>query len=89
MAKALDFYHGVSGIRIEASRLAYYRTMYAVDKANNALSASACCAKGRDRSARLAWVATEVLFRARRELATAAGILPPPTPTLPGCGVSV
>lgn len=74
--KALDFYADISGIRIEPRSLDYYRTMHALSKANNALSCIRMLAEGRDHQARLAWCATEVLYRARRTLAVVAGILP-------------
>lgn len=76
LSAALRFYSGVSGIMIEPESLAYYRTVYAVEMAAYALNSARLLVTGEDHLARLGWVGTEVLYRARRTLATVAGILP-------------
>jgi aminoglycoside phosphotransferase (APT) family kinase protein len=70
---ALDYYEQISGITIDRSNLQYYRTLYAVDKASNGLAALQMMSEGHW-DARFGWVATEVLYRARRSLAEAAGL---------------
>jgi aminoglycoside phosphotransferase (APT) family kinase protein len=75
LGPALAYYEQISGIRIERSSLHYYRTLYAVEKACTALAAIRAIADGK-RTARLAWGGTEVLYRARRTLAEAAGLVP-------------
>jgi aminoglycoside phosphotransferase (APT) family kinase protein len=73
LRQALDYYRQVSGIVIDKRNLHYYRTLYAVDKATNGLSALRMISDGH-LGARFGWVASEVLYRARRSLAEAAGL---------------
>jgi aminoglycoside phosphotransferase (APT) family kinase protein len=75
LGPALGYYEQLTGIRIERRSLHFYRTLYAIEKACTALSAIRAIADGK-RMARLAWGGTEVLYRARRTLAEAAGLVP-------------
>jgi aminoglycoside phosphotransferase (APT) family kinase protein len=75
LGPALAYYEEISGIPIERSSLYYYRTLYAIQKACTALAAIRAISDGRH-AARLAWAGTEVLYRTRRTLAEAAGLLP-------------
>lgn len=70
---ALAYYSEASGIQIDKQSLYYYRTLYSVDKACNGLAARKMIVEGH-LGARFAWVGSEVLYRARRSLAEAAGV---------------
>lgn len=74
---ALAYYEDLTGIRIDRTSLHFYRTLYAVDKACNGLASVRMIGDGH-LNARFAWVGSEVLYRARRTLAQAAGLLPAP-----------
>jgi aminoglycoside phosphotransferase (APT) family kinase protein len=73
LGHALAYYQEVSGITIDRGNLHYYRILYAIDKACNGLGGLRMISQGH-LGARFAWVGTEVLYRARRTLAEAAGL---------------
>lgn len=73
---ALDFYRQESGIDIDPASIAWYRTLYLVEMASYASNSAKLLVEREDDLARLAWVATEILFFARLGLATAAATGP-------------
>ena len=71
---ALDYYRDLSGIEISPERLAFYRLMRSLEVVLFSHHAALPLARGTDQLARLAWVATEMLYVGQRSLAAAAGI---------------
>lgn len=74
LTQGLEYYEQVSGLHVDAASVDYYRILGALEMVIFAHNAALPLVQGTDHLARLAWVATEVLYWAKDRLARASGV---------------
>ncbi|MCZ7526582.1 MAG: phosphotransferase family protein [Acidimicrobiia bacterium] len=84
--EALAFYEEVGGVPVTHERIAFYQLLTAFETAVLSHHAAVPLVRGHDRSARLAWVSTEVFSWAQYVLAVGTGIVTSPSALVAASG---